>query len=92
MMVDVAERHGHCIDAQALEKELGVPVVPVALNSGLFWGRRSFEKRPGRIRLKLLPPIPPGSPRREFIARLEQDIEGASRRLIEGSDPGDANK
>ncbi len=70
----------------ALYRELGVPVVPVALNSGLFWGRRSFLKRPGRIRLELLKPIPPGSPRREFMARLEQEIEGASRRLIE--DPG----
>ncbi len=74
----------------ALYRELGVPVVPVALNSGLFWGRRNFVKRPGRIRLELLPPIPPGSPRREFIARLEQDIEGASRRLLEESDPGKA--
>ena len=64
-----------------------MPVVPVALNSGLFWGRRSFVKRPGRIRLELLPPIPPGSPRREFIARLEQDIESASRRLLEDAGP-----
>lgn len=67
----------------ALYRELGVPVVPVALNSGLFWGRRSFVKRPGRIRVELLPPIPPGSARREFMARLEQAIESASQRLID---------
>jgi len=66
----------------ALYQALGVPVVPVGLNSGLFWGRRSFLKQPGRILLELSPPIAPGLPRREFMRRLEDRIEGASNRLI----------
>ncbi len=65
----------------ALYGSLGLPVVPVALNSGLFWRRRSFIKRPGLITLEFLPPIPPGLPRKEFMARLERSLEGASRRL-----------
>ena len=48
----------------ALYQALGVPLVPAAVNSGLFWGRRSFLKRPGRITLEFLEPIPPGLPRR----------------------------
>ncbi len=72
----------------ALYRELGVPVVPVALNSGLFWGRHSFLKRPGRIRMELLPPIPPGSTRRAFMSRLEQTIESASQRLIDEARTG----
>jgi 1-acyl-sn-glycerol-3-phosphate acyltransferase len=66
----------------ALYKELGVPVVPVALNSGLFWGKRAFLKRPGTIVVEFLPPIPPGLDRRAFMAELEQRIETATARLI----------
>ena len=65
----------------ALYGSLGVPVVPVALNSGLFWGRRSFLKRPGTITVEFLPPIPPGLKRRQFMRELEECIETATRRL-----------
>lgn len=65
----------------ALYGRLGVPVVPVALNSGLFWGRQAFMKRPGRILLEFHPPIPPGLSRAEFIARLETAIQDGSDRL-----------
>jgi 1-acyl-sn-glycerol-3-phosphate acyltransferase len=66
----------------ALYGQLSVPVVPVAVNSGLYWGRRAFHKLPGRIILEFLPPIAPGLPRREFAATLEQRIEAASDRLL----------
>lgn len=61
---------------------LGVPVVPVAVNSGLFWGRRSFIKRPGTIVLELLPDIPPGLARAAFLRELELRISSAVERLI----------
>jgi 1-acyl-sn-glycerol-3-phosphate acyltransferase len=66
----------------ALYQALGLPLVPVAVNSGLFWGRRSFVKRPGRIVLEFLEPIPPGWPRRRLMAALEQRIETATRALL----------
>lgn len=65
----------------ALYRELGVPLVPVAVNSGLFWGRRAFMKRPGRIVAQFLEPIPPGLPRREVMAMLEARIEAATAAL-----------
>ncbi len=65
----------------ALYKQLGVPVVPVALNSGLFWGRRAFYKRPGRITVEFLPPIPPGLKPSDFLAELEHRIAAATTRL-----------
>jgi len=67
----------------ALYGALDLPVVPVALNSGLFWSRRSFTKKPGVITLEFLPPIPPGLARRAFMAELETRLETASRRLAE---------
>ena len=65
----------------ALYRQASVPVVPVALNSGLFWGRRVFIKRPGVITLEFLPPMPTGLDRRAFMAELEARIEAASERL-----------
>lgn len=65
----------------ALYGELGVPVVPVALNSGLFWGRRAFRKQPGRITVEFLPAIAPGLAKRAFLAELESRIEAATDRL-----------
>jgi 1-acyl-sn-glycerol-3-phosphate acyltransferase len=61
---------------------LGVPCVPVALNSGLFWPRRSWRRRPGTIVIEFLDPIPPGLPKAEFLARLKDSIETASDRLL----------
>jgi 1-acyl-sn-glycerol-3-phosphate acyltransferase len=65
----------------ALYQALALPLVPAAVNSGLFWGRRSFVKRPGRILLEFLEPIPPGWPRRRLMAELEQRIETATAAL-----------
>ena len=65
----------------ALYRQLALPVVPVALNSGLYWGRKAALKKPGRILLEILPPIPPGLPRARFMAELEERIETASARL-----------
>jgi 1-acyl-sn-glycerol-3-phosphate acyltransferase len=61
---------------------LRVPCVPIALNSGLFWPRRSITRRPGTIIVEVLDPIPPGLLRAEFLARLESSIETAANRLI----------
>jgi 1-acyl-sn-glycerol-3-phosphate acyltransferase len=65
----------------ALYRELAVPLVPAAVNSGLYWGRRAVVKRRGRILLEFLPPIPPGLPRREVMSELETRIETATATL-----------
>lgn len=59
----------------------GVPAVPVALNSGVHWGRRSFWIKPGTITLSILEPIPSGMDRKAFMALLEERIETETRRL-----------
>jgi 1-acyl-sn-glycerol-3-phosphate acyltransferase len=68
----------------ALYTQQKVPVVPVALNSGLFWGRRAFIKKPGTIVVQILPPIPPGLDRKAFMRDLESRIEPASAALARG--------
>jgi len=65
-----------------LYAEIGVPCIPVALNSGLFWPRRKFLRLPGTIVVEFLPPIPPGLDSRTFLTKLQTSIESASARLL----------
>lgn len=67
----------------ALYAALDVPVVPVAVNSGLYWARREFAKRPGRIVVSMLPAIAPGLERKPFMDRLCGRIESETARLTE---------
>jgi len=64
-----------------MHEELQVPVVPVALNSGVFWPRNSFIKRPGIITVSILPPIQPGLQRDVFMDQLQEVIEKRSKEL-----------
>ena len=59
----------------------GAPIVPVALNSGLYWRRRGFLKYPGLITLEVLPAMPSGMKRAAFMDELERRIEAATERL-----------
>jgi 1-acyl-sn-glycerol-3-phosphate acyltransferase len=63
--------------------DCGVPCLPVALNSGLFWPRRTFLRYPGTIIVEFLEIIPPGLSRDEFLARASEAIETATARLVE---------
>ena len=63
--------------------DCGVACVPVALNSGLFWPRRTFMRYPGTLVVEFLDPLPPGLSRREFIAQISTVIEDATNRLVE---------
>ena len=66
----------------ALYDGLGLPCVPLALNSGLFWPRRSFMRYPGTAVIEILDPIPPGLPRAQARKLIEERIETACAHLI----------
>ena len=65
-----------------LYKALGLPVVPMVHNAGLFWPARSFAIKPGEITVSFLPPIPPGLPEREFMERLNEALFSERDRLV----------
>jgi len=67
--------HKYEIGIFAVYEATGLPVVPVALNSGHVWGRNSWRKYPGVIDVDFLPAIPPGLDRKSFMAALESAIE-----------------
>lgn len=63
--------------------ESGVACLPIALNSGLFWPRRTFMRYPGTLVVEFLDPLPPGLPKDEFLTRVQTAIEGATGRIVE---------
>lgn len=81
----VGSNQPYPVGVAALYRQLGIPVVPVALNSGVFWGRRQFIKRSGLIEVEVLPAIPPGLARKEFMAMLRDRIEQATARLVDNT-------
>ena len=66
----------------ALAAASNAPVVPVATDSGLYWGRRAFAKKPGTITVAILPPLQPGLPRVQLIRALTESIETETDRLV----------
>jgi 1-acyl-sn-glycerol-3-phosphate acyltransferase len=76
------EEHDYRYGIVRMYEALNVPVVPAAVNSGLFWGRRSPLLWRGTARARFLPAIPPGLPPEEFRARLIAAIEGETNTLL----------
>jgi 1-acyl-sn-glycerol-3-phosphate acyltransferase len=74
-----------------LYRELKVPVVPIAMNSGLYWPRQSFLRFPGTIIIDVLEPIPAGLDSKTFLATLINVVEPATDKLLveaaEGPNP-----
>lgn len=70
----------------ALAAAGGLPVVPVMTDSGRCWGRRAFRKRPGLIRILVLPPIPAGTPRQQIVPLLETALRHGRSALDDAVD------
>lgn len=54
----------------ALAARTGLPVIPVATDSGRFWGRKAFLKRPGTIRIVIGKPLPTGLSQQTLLTTL----------------------
>lgn len=65
-----------------LYEQLGQTCVPAATNVGVFWPKRSLLRSPGLAVMEFLPPIAPGLPVPDFMARIEAEVEEASTRLM----------
>ncbi|WP_397544119.1 1-acyl-sn-glycerol-3-phosphate acyltransferase [Roseovarius salis] len=70
------------IGTGVLYDELGQDCVPAATNVGLFWPRRGILRKPGLAVVEFLPRIESGMEKKAFMARLEEEVEDASERLM----------
>ncbi len=60
-----------------------LPIIPLALNSGVFWPRKSWLKSSGVVTFEFLKPIKPGTPKKELMSVLEHRTESASNKLMD---------
>ena len=65
-----------------MAEAMGVPVVPVATNIGVFWQQQETPRRTGTAVIEFLEPIPPGLPKAEFLARLTEAVETRTAELV----------
>jgi len=65
----------------AIARQTGLPVIPVATDSGVCWGRRSFRKCPGTIHVAILPPLAAGLRREELLTQLKHALEAGAATL-----------
>ena len=65
-----------------MQQAMGVPVVPVATNLGLFWQQQEIRKQPGRAAVEFLEPIQPGLSKQDFLAELTRRIECETTKLL----------
>jgi len=62
-----------------------LPIIPMALNTGVFWPKNSFLKYPGTVIFEFLPPIPAGESKEDVKMRIEEALEENSNRLMNES-------
>jgi 1-acyl-sn-glycerol-3-phosphate acyltransferase len=62
----------------AVAIRLGLPVIPVATDSGRHWRKAAFGKIPGTIHIAIGPPIPAGTPRQALLDRIEDHWHAAA--------------
>ncbi|MBC9247853.1 1-acyl-sn-glycerol-3-phosphate acyltransferase [Paracoccus sp. 11-3] len=76
------ERKSYKHGVQTIRNATGLPIIPVAVNTGLFWPRKGWGIRPGRAVIEFLPAMPSDIPNDQFLSRLEDEIETNSDRLM----------
>ncbi len=80
--VAAGARKPYKIGTGVLYHELGQGCVPVAVNVGVFWPRRSWLRKPGLAVVEFMPMIPAGLEIGDFMTRLESVVEAESNRLM----------
>ena len=61
---------------------LGLPCIPVALNTGKVWPKNSFMKFSGDIHISFLEPILPGKEKNDFLKEVENKIYLENKKFI----------
>jgi 1-acyl-sn-glycerol-3-phosphate acyltransferase len=64
-----------------IQEATNLPVIPMALNSGVFWPRSGWMKKSGTVVFEFLPPIEPGREPSKVIHDIEYSLETASNTL-----------
>lgn len=80
---DTTSDRPYKVGAAKISEALNIPIIPVALNSGVFWPKHKFVKRSGVVDFKIMPAIMPGANVSETLKKLEAVLEPESEKLVE---------
>lgn len=64
-----------------LYQNIEAPVIPVATNTGFFWAKNSFVRRPGKVIFEFMEPMPAQMDKKEFMSELQKRIEAKCAEL-----------
>jgi len=65
-----------------IQEATDLPIIPMALNTGLFWPRSGWLKSPGCVIFEFLKPIKPGLERQKLMVKIEKNTEESSTSLM----------
>ena len=79
---ETSKNRPYKVGVARIQEATDLPIIPMALNAGLFWPKNSWFKTPGTVIFEFLPPIEPGLERSKLLAELEKETEGAAKSLM----------
>jgi len=89
---DVNERRPFKIGVVALYRKLGIPLVPMAVNAGVFWDDNSLMKYDGKVTVSFLPQLslPPNTPQADVLQIIQNIVHDEKDRLVKSLDIDDS--
>lgn len=66
-----------------MQEATGLPIIPMALNTGLFHPKNTWCQKPGHVIFEFLPPIAPSDDASSVLNRIEMAVEEKTSKLIE---------
>ncbi|MGH1376545.1 MAG: 1-acyl-sn-glycerol-3-phosphate acyltransferase [Alphaproteobacteria bacterium] len=78
-----AQQKPYKIGVVRIQEATALPIIPLAMNTGIFYRKHSWCKKPGRVIFEFLPPIPPDGKASDILRSIEMQVEEKTSRLME---------
>lgn len=66
-----------------IQEATNLPIIPMALNTGYFYPKHKWCKKPGKVVFEFLKPIPPGKKPSDALNIIEMKTEEVSAKLLD---------
>lgn len=80
---DTIQNRPYKFGIMRMYEAVNLPIIPLAMNSGVYWGKDAFLKKPGTVIFEFLPAIPAGTDPQIAFTHLRDAIESQSNALVE---------
>lgn len=66
-----------------IQEATALPIIPMALNTGIFYPRQKWCKKPGRVIFEFMPPMMPSDDASNTLKKIETMVEEKTSNLME---------